>query len=150
MLGELEGTKPRIGRNMQKIEKYSKMTRRNPSVRGGKKSRLLDTCCMEKPWHFVFLLSLKNAFGSRLPQNMQAQELKLHQFCETSSKNANSRFDRQSRQLLPLLLLLLATGYCKLATCYHYSVSYCNWVLATGYCYCYWNWLCNCQLATGY
>ena len=137
MFGELKGTNSRIGRNMQKIQKYSKMTRRNPSVRGGEKSRLLDTCCMEKPWHFVFRLSLKNGFRARLLQNMQAQKLKLHQFCETSSKNANSRFVRQSRQLLPLLLLLLATGYWLLQTGYMLPLLGELLQLAPGYCYCY-------------
>ena len=120
-------------------------TRRDPSVRRGKKSRLLDTFCMEKTLHFLFQLSLKNAFGSRLPQSMQAQEWKLHQFCETSSKHVSSRFDRQSRQLLPLLLL--ATGYCN----WQLATATGNWLLVTatltGYCY----WLpLLLQLQTGY
>ena len=91
MFGELKGTNSRIGRNMQKIGKYSKMTRRNLSVRGGLKSRLPNTPCIE----------------------MQVQDC-----CRSAAT------------------LQLPTGYCnyKLATCYHYWVSYCNWLLATGYC----------------
>ena len=163
---------------MQNIEKYSKRTRRNPSVREGLKSRLPNTPCMEKTLHFVFRLSLKNAFTviSDFLKTCKLKDLKLHQFCKMqvqdcccSAATANWLLQLQTGYMLPLLgkLLQLATAsgychcYCKRATCY---CNYCtNWLLQlqTGYLllatatltgywprYCYCYWLLATPTAT--
>ena len=104
-------------------------------------------------------VSLKNAFNFRLPQNMQAQKLKLHQFCEMqvqdccrSAATAHWLLQLQTGYMLPLLgkllqlatgywLLATASGYCKRATCYcnyKLATATANRLLATGYCYSKW------------
>ena len=140
---------------MQKIEKHSKMTPRKPvcsrrlkvscsrHILYGKKRSISTSGYLSKT-HFVqdFLKTCKLKHWNC---TILRDVLKKCTFKIWSTKP-------QSHQLLPLLLLLLATGYCncKLATCYHYWVSYCNWLLATatasGYCH----WLLLPVLATGY
>ena len=150
MFGELEGTESRISKKkrLKCIQKWH-----TPRPICSRRQKVLPSRHILYGKNIAFpvpALSLKNAFGPRLPQNMQAQEWKLHQFCETSSKHVSSRFDRQSRQLLPLLLLATATptGYCYwLPLLLQLQTGY--WVLllllatdtatatATGYSYCY-------------